>query len=694
MKSCKSDQNAGSLVHGTILFITILLFYSLSSFLSAQTRGKERRILSREAREINFPEVLITDHSWIRFPGYSDRKFWEGLPAGVRNGYISRAEELLDYNWPAVKATDYLEIIRSGDRKQEVFGAPSGALVSLVMGELIEGRGRFLDQIINAVWFYCEQTWWGWSAHFYLQKAPNGLPDVSEPTIDLGVGEVANNLAWTWYLFRDEFDKIHPLISLRLKDEILKKVVHPYYARNDFWWMSFPVPGGYTVNKPDNPWRSYSNENNKNLLISEKITGSGINNWNPWLNYNMLNCILLLEDDPLKKREGVLKVISSLDYFPNSYPDDGGCDEGPMYWGVAGAILYQSLALLRDVTNEKFDVFDDPLIRNMGTYFCKVNIHAPYFINFADADAKSGGNPFQVYQYGKAINDAQMQKFGAYLARLNKVGEGSLSGRICDQLRHLNLIEEILTAEAKEALPADFWLPDTQIGGGRDREGSYEGFFFGAKGGHNSESHNHNDVGSCVMYYNGKPCLIDVGREEYTARTFSKDRYSIWVMQSQYHNTPKINGVDQMQGRKYEALNTTFIKGKDQVRFSTELAKAYPENAMVKSWIRIYTLKRGKSFSVTDKFELTGKNDKLTGSNLITYCRVTEAEPGLLRFMGDGFNLSMSYNPEILKPKIEFIEVTDSRLKNYWPEGVTRVVLEFIRPGLKGNSVITFTEAE
>ena len=53
------------------------------------------------------------------------------------------------------------------------------------------------------------------------------------------------------------------------------------------------------------------------------------------------------------------------------------------------------------------------------------------------------------------------------------------------------------------------------------KKDSFYGFFFGAKGGFNAESHNHNDVGSCVMYFDGKPCLIDLGREEYTAKTFS-----------------------------------------------------------------------------------------------------------------------------------------------------------------------------
>ena len=217
-----------------------------------------------------------------------------------------------------VKATDYLEIVRSGNRLQEVYAGPKSALSALVMGELTEGKGRFIDQIINGVWYYSEQTWWGWSAHFYLQQAPNGLPDANEPTIDLGVGEVASMLAWTWYLFKDEFDKVHPLISLRLKEEIMKKVIIPYYSRDDFWWMSLKPKEGYSVDTPDNPWRKYRNELNPNLLVSGKITGSGVNNWNPWVNYNMLNCILLLEDDPDKKRAGIQKLIHSLDQFPNS----------------------------------------------------------------------------------------------------------------------------------------------------------------------------------------------------------------------------------------------------------------------------------------------------------------------------------------------------------------------------------------
>jgi len=648
----------------SVFSIAGLAFIIISGLsLKAELKPGERNILANEARDINLAGVMITDNSWNKLPGYKDRKFWEGIAANIRQEYIKRAEDYLDYAWPVVKATDYLEFIRSGDRRQQVYAACSNALISLVMGELIEGRGRFIDQIINAVWYYSEQTWWGWSAHLNPQKAGSGLPDVNDPIVDLGVGEVTSNLSWTYYLFKDEFDKVHPLISRRLLQEIAKKSLTPYFVRDDFGYMGF--------------------------------RGGRPNNWNPWVNYNMLTSYLLLETDPVKKVAEVQKIINSLDKFLNGYSDDGGCDEGPSYWGAAGALLYESLEILKNITGGKFDVFNDPLIQNIGKYFYKANIHAPYFINFADADATTGGNASIVYRYGKAINDPVMWKFGAYLAEKSNWGERMGGGRIGDQIRNLGLINEIRSAEAEEALVSDFWFPDTEVAGARDKADSFKGFFFGAKGGFNAESHNHNDVGSFLMYFDGKPCLIDLGREEYVAKTFSSRRYEIWTMQSGYHNLPVINGTDQMQGAEYKAKNTTFTATERLARFSTEIAGAYPEAARIKSWIRTYTLNRGKSFVINDKYELSGIDPgKITSSNLITYCKVTEINPGLLKFEGDGFSLNMTYNRKTVKPVIEVIEVTDRSLKRYWPDGVTRIKLEFIKPGIRGGQTLTFYQTK
>jgi hypothetical protein len=635
--------------------LTILLLLCTITFSSF---SKEKRdILQKEAKEIGIENVLVKNFTDLGFPTYQSRDFWEGIPEVMKKQYIADAEEYLDYNWPVVKATDYIEIIRSGDRRQEVYSACRAALMAVVMGELIEGKGRFIDQIVNGVWYYSEQTWWGWSAHL---PAPKGLPDIKNPSIDLGVGEIANILSWTWLLFKDEFDKIHPLISTRLKDEIMYKAVIPYYERDDFWWQG--------------------------------LDGSrSVNNWNPWTNHNILTAILIMEDDQSKKIKGVQKVVRSLDAFTNDYPADGGCDEGPSYWGRAGASLYQNLDLLKRATNGKFDVYDNRLIQNMGSYVYKAYISYPYFTNFADADATTGGRPQIIYSYGKDIGDATMQNFGVFLAKKQDWAKEAPGGKIDEQIMQLMHLDEIANAKAEEPLISDFWLPDLQVAGARDQAGSSNGFFFAAKGGHNNESHNHNDLGTCVMYYNGKPCLVDIGRETYTAKTFSSRRYEIWTMQSGYHQLPKINGVDQMQGRNYEAKNSTFLADAKKAVFSTDIEGAYTDEAKVKKWTRSYRLDRGDKFTISDNYELAEIADEPTTLNFVTSNKVSQKEPGVLLMEGDGFVMEMKYNSKTFSLKIEPTEITDSGLKRYW-ETITRIVLEYKNPKLKGKSEVVLSE--
>ena len=63
------------------------------------------------------------------------------------------------------------------------------------MAECMEGKGRFVDEIANGVWLACEETWWGVPAHLGAQKRGTGLPDVTEPIIDLFAAETGAQLA-------------------------------------------------------------------------------------------------------------------------------------------------------------------------------------------------------------------------------------------------------------------------------------------------------------------------------------------------------------------------------------------------------------------------------------------------------------------------------------------------------------------
>jgi len=155
-----------------------------------------------------------------------------------------------------------------------------------------------------------------------------------------------------------------------------------------------------------------------------------------------------------------------------------------------------------------------------------------------------------------------------------------------------------------------------------------------------------------------------------------------------------INGKDQSPGKSIKAKKSVFTAYNKTARFSTEIANAYPKDAQVNSWVGRYTLNRGKKNFISDKFQMSGLGEIPTSLNLITWCKVSELKPGLLKFEGDGFKLNMSHNPKIVKPGIEYIEVKDNSLKRYKPEGITRVVPEYINPGLKGGEQVTFSPAK
>jgi len=93
-----------------------------------------------------------------------------------------------------------------------------------------------------------------------------------------------------------------------------------------------------------------------------------VNNWTPWICSNWLTGVLVLEKDPLRRIEAVDKILRCLDAFIDSYHSDGGCDEGPGYWGRAAASLFDNLELLQSATNGTIDVYTQSLIRNMGQF--------------------------------------------------------------------------------------------------------------------------------------------------------------------------------------------------------------------------------------------------------------------------------------------------------------------------------------
>jgi hypothetical protein len=651
----------------SIGYIAAIMFLCLSQVFVAFSQEK-RDLLTNTLSRKQIAENLIENHEWINYPTYEDRAAWELLPVVLREAAIEEGEKYLGYDWPIVKASMYLEFTRTGDRSKDaaINNARKKALQALMMAELMEGKGRFLNDLINGVFAFCEQTYWGASAHFYLYGFEGSianpttvLPDIEDPIIDLMVGDIAGDLAWTLYFFEEAFDEISPVISRRLRSELRKKVLEPFYDRHDFWW----------------------------------ITGWGegrVNNWTPWCNFNVLTTILLVEDDPIKKQDAVYKTMQSVDLFINSYPDDGSCSEGPSYWAHAGGKMFDYLELLdQSLKGGTGLIFSHPLIGNMGKYIYRSHISdGNYYINFADAPIKISHDPGRIYRYGKQINDSTMMAFAAYLLHGKGVKDQLISGTISERLGNLFKLNDWKDIPAEEPLVKDFYFPDWDVVTAREKEGSSKGFYFTAKGGSNHEQHNHNDVGSFMLYYDGMPVFIDVGVGTYTRETFSPDRYSIWTMQSNYHNLPLINGVAQKAGSDFEASGSNYALKNNWVHYTTDISLAYPAEAAVNRWERTYIFKRNKGLEINDVFELEKNNGK-TSVHLMSANPVELIAPGLLETTGEGFTIQTRFDPEKLTASVETILIEDPRLLQNHGEKLYRIVFKWTGEKLKGNVNLT-----
>jgi len=607
---------------------------------------------------------LTMDQIIQQFPGYKERDKWESLDIAYRQQLIRDGESVLNYTWQVVPATSYLEFVKSGNRRvmEDVYNMNIAAIRKLVFAELAEAKGRFIPQLINGIWTVCEITSWSISASTGLQKAGAGLPDINEPVIELGAGITVNALAWTYYLFKDRFDKESPLISKRLRQEIDRRILQPFYTRNDFWWMAL---------------------DGKTKLV---------NNWNVWLNYNMLTTILLVEDDPAKRVEGIYKTMRSVDRFINYYKEDGACEEGPAYWSHAGGMLYNYLSLLQQASGNAINIFDKPLIRNIGNYICKAYIDSSWYLNYADASAKLKGDAAIMYHYGKAVKDTPLQEFGSWLAKDQHWEKMVPMETVYGGFRNLFTAKEMLQGEAKQPFMAYAWMKETGIAVARDQEGSAKGFYFSALAGHNDESHNHNDVGTCVLYYDGHPLLIDIGSETYTRQTFGPERYTIWTMRSAYHNVPLINGVEQKEGAQYKAREVSFINTNSAASFKADIAEAYPSAARVSKWERSYELKRSRSFTITDKYKLLSNNGN-TALHFMTSAAVEKRKDGLVELVTGDIRMNMEYDPNQLELVIEPITIKDSRLLESWPSIVNRIILKVRNKKTEGSHRIVFRKA-
>ena len=576
---------------------------------------------AREAlREIREPEIC--------FP-------WDRIASEDREEILRQAEAYASSPYPMRRATDFLAFVRSGSRKADedpyFFRRRKlcYAALALALGE------DYLDDVLDGIWCICEESSWVISAHNVnqIQGAPAAedypLPDPDRPYVDLFSAQTGMILTLVGRMAEKQLNAVSPEVVRRIGREIRKRILDPFMGTDDFWWMGF---------------------RRKDLC-----------NWTPWIVSNVMLCGL---SEPLaaeERREMMIRACGMLDRWMDTVPEDGGCDEGAGYWNMAGGALLDCLEMLEKISGGRMACWQAEKIRNILSFPEKAEIGNGYFLNFADCDARPMLSGERIQTAGEKLGDPALEALGS-----------SLRGKISAELADVPHLTRLLRAlfhprKAGEALsgpegasPADVWLPDLQVR--TVRRGRW---ILAAKGGHNGENHNHNDVGSFMLYLDRMPEIVDAGNMTYTAKTFSGERYELWNTRSAFHNLPLIGGQEQRAGAEHRAREVSCLPD----GLELDLAEAYGPEAGAERCVRRLELSEG-GLRITDEIDLRETAE-------VTWVFLLRNEPRVTPRAGEGSLLTAGgirlEIPEGWKTETEEIPVTDPRMAANWPGSLWRI---------------------
>ena len=587
---------------------------------------------------------------FVPFPKAGDKYWQKQVPVAMRNDYIRLGNLYQKKPWNAIPAETFAEFRTKGNRtryEEASFGIRK-QFVCLVMAEIMQGRGRFLPSIRKGLHYFIEkEPWWGIPAHY-----PKDHPEKDIQPVDLFNAETAGMLAWTLYMLEDEINRKEKGLCDQVRSEIDRRFLKP------------------VLNQPQG-WKNNAN------------------NWNTWITANWLQTVLICEQDA-KLRDAAFKGVQQcLRTFMKGYPDDGGCEEGVSYWDCAGASFFESLYFMQFAPKQAVLTLTDAQkkkVENMGRFITTMYINDLTFVNFSDAQAQNVPNINILFPYGEYLQNEQMMQLAAYVGKkyqytlkpstlFLKSGNYPKLGR---ELMLLSMLPKYQATAAVEPKTEDAYLENSQI-----MVASNKNWFVAAKGGNNAESHNHNDIGNFIVYHNNQPVVIDLGRDTYTSKSFSNQRFELMNCRSAYHNVPIINGLEQKDGRKYRAdkVNHGFADGVSSLTLNLE--KAYTEGAHVEKWQRNITLDREYNWvEITEQYKLDSlqiEKDRLNGQVfdnqiiLMAYGRPVVQKAG--RILLQGGMVRLEYDAQYLSASVEKVQMTDGIMKTQWKDNIYRIIL-------------------
>lgn len=472
----------------------------------------------------------------------------------------SSADALLEESTPALTYSLFRLYGETGSRMEydRVYFERRKRLTTFgLMAWLDPENSGYRQALHDILWSVCEEYTWCLTAH--LSGHPETDESMTPPmiqtndidfnaTIDLFAAETAFALTEIAKLQGEALPK---LIRKRIQNEVLRRVLRPFASRQrTYHW--------------------------------ERAT----NNWSSVCAGSIGATALHLLEDKDELAAVLSDLLPAIESFLSGYADDGACTEGYGYWQYGFGYYVYFADLLKWKTSGAIDLFKADKVRQIAMFQQKAFLDGRHTVNFSDAFHETG-----IYMGLAHYLNAQFDGVDAPRLDLQAAYSADHCGRWAPAFRNLIWFND--QADAKDWKPATYYLKDAQWLISR-YETSSGRFVFAAKGGHNAEPHNHNDIGHFIVHARGTTLLADMGCGLYTREYFGANRYGILCNASAGHSVPIVNGTYQSPGanRKAHVVDVQF--NEEVATFTMEMAAAYEEPSM-KSLRRSFTWRRAEN---------------------------------------------------------------------------------------------------
>nr|WP_240159592.1 heparinase II/III family protein [Paenibacillus aceris] len=252
-----------------------------------------------------------------------------------------------------------------------------------------------------------------------------------------------------------------------------------------------------------------------------------------------------------------------------------------------------------------------------------------------------------------------------------------------------NLLWSLDGVEGSAWQTAAYYLPDAQWLVSRQLQ-EQGAFVFAAKGGHNNEPHNHNDIGHFILYAQGETLLPDLGSGQYSRKYFGPERYEILCNGSQSHSVPIIDGLYQQAGAEHRAELLAYSSNDAEDVFALEISSAYGTTKL-KELVRRFTWSKTEPplLEVTDSYEFVQAPATLV-ERFMAWHRPQQAEDGrILIAASEEARVFVSYDLDLFDWEVETLHHV-----NHFDQPETCYALDFkLKPGVLTESNLKVSAA-